>query len=89
MERVYCLTVGIRDYGFNDQLQRAAVSVMNNIAEEYESGTSLFLKRYFEIVKESSGEVRSIMYGGNGCALYNRAGWRGDYRTLLACCGCD
>lgn len=64
VKRVYGLTAGIKDFGFNDQLQRAAVSVMNNIAEGYESGTSLLLKRYFEIAKGSCGEVRSMMYVG-------------------------
>jgi len=29
-----------KDYGFKDQIQRAAVSVMNNIAEGFERGSN-------------------------------------------------
>ena len=35
VKKVYCLTSGVKDDGFNDQLQRVAVAVMNNIAECY------------------------------------------------------
>lgn len=35
VKKVYCLTAGVKDDGFNDQLQRVAVAVMNNIAECY------------------------------------------------------
>lgn len=63
--KVYGLTALIKDYGFNDQIQRAAISVMNNIAEGYESGSSPVLKRYFLIAKGSCGEVRSMLYAGS------------------------
>ncbi|HOH71957.1 MAG TPA: four helix bundle protein, partial [Paludibacteraceae bacterium] len=33
---IYTLLADSKDYGFNDQIQRAAVSVMNNIAEGFE-----------------------------------------------------
>ena len=36
---IYDLMADNRDWGFRDQIQRAAVSVMNNIAEGYESGS--------------------------------------------------
>ena len=62
--KVYGLTALIKDYGYNDQIQRAAISVMNNIAEGYESGSSPVLKRYFLIAKGSCGEVRSMLYAG-------------------------
>ncbi|MFR5658121.1 MAG: four helix bundle protein, partial [Butyricimonas faecihominis] len=38
VNQVYLYTVGVKDYGFNDQVRRAAVSVMNNIVEGYEAG---------------------------------------------------
>lgn len=60
--KVYGLTAMIKDYGFDDQIQRAAISIMNNIAEGYESGTTMMLKRYFMISKGSCGEVRSMLY---------------------------
>ena len=51
-----------RDYGLKDQLRRASVSVMSNIAEGFESQTQPMFVRYLGIAKASSGEVRSQLY---------------------------
>ena len=51
-----------RDYSFRDQICRAAVSVMNNIAEGYERQTNNELKQFLYIAKGSSGEVRSMLH---------------------------
>lgn len=50
------------DFGFRDQIQRAAVSVMSNIAEGFERGTRQELVNYLYIAKGSAGEVRSQLY---------------------------
>ena len=51
-----------RDSGFKDQIQRAAVSVMSNIAEGFERGTTQELLNYLFIAKGSAGEVRAQLY---------------------------
>ncbi|MBQ6047705.1 MAG: four helix bundle protein [Bacteroidales bacterium] len=51
-----------RDYGFRDQIQRASVSIMNNIAEGSESGSDLTNVRFLHIAKGSCAEVRSMLY---------------------------
>ena len=51
-----------RDYGFKDQIQRAAVSVMSNIAEGFERGTKQEFINYLFIAKGSAGEVRAQLY---------------------------
>lgn len=51
-----------RDFGFKDQIQRAAVSVMSNIAEGFESGTRQEFLNYLYIAKASAGEVRAQLY---------------------------
>ena len=51
-----------KDFGFKDQLQRAAVSIMNNIAEGSESGSDSLFVRYLKISKASCGEVRSMLF---------------------------
>ena len=51
-----------KDYGFKDQIQRAAVSVMNNIAEGFERKSNLEFKQFLYISKGSCGEVRSMLY---------------------------
>jgi four helix bundle protein len=51
-----------RDFGFRDQIQRAAVSVMNNIAEGFERRSDPDFARFLDIAKGSNGEVRSMLY---------------------------
>jgi four helix bundle protein len=50
------------DYGFKDQIQRASVSIMNNIAEGSESGTVTNYIHFLNIAKGSCAEVRSMLY---------------------------
>lgn len=59
---VYKTFQDCRDFGFKDQIQRASVSIMSNIAEGFESGTSQEFLNYLYIAKASAGEVRSQLY---------------------------
>lgn len=47
--------------GFRDQLDRAALSVSNNIAEGFERGTTNELLMFIYIARGSAGEVRSML----------------------------
>ncbi|HKB88967.1 MAG TPA: four helix bundle protein [Opitutaceae bacterium] len=50
-----------RDFSFRDQFQRAAISIMSNIAEGLErSGTREFI-HFLYIAKGSAAEVRSLV----------------------------
>jgi four helix bundle protein len=63
--RVYaiCSTGALaRDFGLRDQLQRAAVSVMNNVAEGWESLHAGEKRQAYNIARRSCGEVRSMTY---------------------------
>lgn len=51
-----------KDYGFRDQIQRAAISISNNIAEGSENNSDKIMIRYLSIAKGSCGEVRSMLY---------------------------
>lgn len=51
-----------KDYGLQDQIQRASVSIMSNIAEGFESGTRQEFLNYLYIAKASAGEVRAQLY---------------------------
>jgi four helix bundle protein len=47
--------------GFRNQLDRAALSVSNNIAEGFERSTTNELLSFIAIARGSAGEVRSMM----------------------------
>jgi four helix bundle protein len=51
-----------KDFGLRDQLQRAAVSVMNNVAEGWESLHAAEKRQAYNIARRSCGEVRSMSY---------------------------
>jgi four helix bundle protein len=53
---------GSKDFGFRDQIQRAGVSIMNNIAEGFERSTDNDFARFLDIAKGSCGEVRNMYY---------------------------
>ena len=71
-----------RDYGFVDQLRRAAVSIMNNVAEGYERGSNKDFIKFLFIARGSAGETRSMMY------LARDQGYIGEetYRELTEQC---
>ena len=48
-------------YSLKDQIERAAVSVSNNIAEGFERGTNNELLAFLYISRGSAGEVRSML----------------------------
>lgn len=51
-----------RDYWLKDQIQRASVSIMNNLAEWFERTTIPEKVQFYRYAKWSAGEVRSMLY---------------------------
>ena len=51
-----------RDYGLSGQMQRAAVSIMSNIAEGFERKSPKDFQRFLLIAKASCAELRSQCY---------------------------
>ena len=51
-----------RDFGLRDQIQRAAVNTMSNIAEGFKRGDDKEFIQFLSHSKGSCGEVRSDLY---------------------------
>ena len=66
VKRIYSQFANSKDYGFKDQVQRAVISIMNNIAEGFEksknSKDNRQLLSYLNISYGSCGEVKSMLY---------------------------
>jgi four helix bundle protein len=60
-----------KDYGFKDQIQRAALSIMNNIAEGFERKSSKEFLQFLFIAKSSCGEVRNMLYVGKDIEYFD------------------
>ena len=58
---IYRYFKNVPDRDFKSQIQRASVSVMNNIAEGFERNTDKELKYFLYTAKGSCGEVRSML----------------------------
>jgi len=59
---IYKLFGEIKDFGFKNQIERAVISISNNIAEGFERKTNNEFKMFLFISKGSCGEVRSMLY---------------------------
>jgi four helix bundle protein len=62
--RMFCLTEGPAFRGrfsLRDQIERATVSISNNISEGFERGTTQELLTFLYIARGSAGEVRSML----------------------------
>ena len=62
VKNIYDVMRDNRDFGFKDQIQRASVSIMNNIAEGFESGSDAKFINFLNIAKGSCSEVKSMLY---------------------------
>ena len=76
---IYKIFKDNKDYSFRDQIQRACVSVMNNIAEGFERKSNKEMKNFLYISKGSSGEVRSMLVVALSIKYINQAEYEEAY----------
>ncbi len=82
---VYGALASCRDYGFKDQIQRASLSIMSNIAEGFERGTQAELGNFLFIAKGSAGEVRAQLYIALDVGYINEETFRRLNDLVLSC----
>jgi four helix bundle protein len=64
-KEIYRITTGekfARDFGLRDQIRRAAVSIMSNVAEGFERDGDKEFVQFLFVAKAPCGEVRSQLY---------------------------
>jgi four helix bundle protein len=62
---IYEIMKTVRDYSFRDQIQRASISIMSNIAEGFDRGTNKEFVHFLSIARGSVAEVSSLLYAAN------------------------
>lgn len=61
-----------KDFGLRDQIRRAAVSVMSNIAEGFDRGSRGEFHPFLVVAKTSCAEVRSQLYVAQDIGYINQ-----------------
>ena len=69
-----------RDFGLRDQIRRAAVSVMSNIAEGFERSGDVEFRRFLAIAKGSAAEVRAQLYVALDSGMVTQAQFESLYK---------
>lgn len=70
--RVSALGDFSKDFGLRDQIRRAAVSAMSNIAEGFDRGSRSEFHQFLVIAKASCAEVRSQLYVAQDVGYINQ-----------------
>ncbi|HBD24710.1 MAG: four helix bundle protein [Candidatus Zambryskibacteria bacterium RIFOXYD1_FULL_40_13] len=70
-----------KDFSFRDQIQRAVISISNNIAEGFERQSNKELSKFLFIAKGSCAEVRSMLYIALELKYITKKDFKGFYLT--------
>lgn len=69
-----------KDYGLRDQIQRAAVSAMTNIADGFDCESKKEFARFLGIARRSAVEVQSLLYAAFDFGYINEQIFKTEYQ---------
>ena len=82
VKMIYTLTKSgafAKDFGLRDQIQRASVSSMTNIAEGFDCESKVEFARFLGIARRSAVEVQSLLYTAFDIEYITEAQLKGHY----------
>lgn len=68
-----------KDFGLRDQIRRASVSVMANIAEGFDCDSQVEFARFLGIARRSAVEVQSLLYAAMDVEYINDDDFKSHY----------
>lgn len=74
-----------KDFGMRDQIQRASVSVMTNIAEGFDYESTAEFARFLGIARRSAVEVQSLLYAALDVGYITQEIFRAHYEHAKKC----
>ena len=74
-----------KDFGLRDQIQRASVSVMTNIAEGFDCESTAEFGRFLGIARRSAVEVQSLLYAGLDVGHIDLDSFKAYYEQAKKC----
>ena len=74
-----------KDFGMRDQIQRAAVSVMTNIAEGFDCESTAEFARFLGIARRSAVEVQSLLYAALDVEHIKQDVFKSHYEQAKKC----
>lgn len=74
-----------RDFSFKDQVWRAAGSVMDNIAEGFDDGSTKEFIRFLGYSQRSCGEIQSQFYRAIDCNYIDQPEFEKIYNLASEC----
>jgi four helix bundle protein len=69
-----------KDYGMRDQIQRASVSAMTNIAEGFDCESKIEFARFLGIARRSAVEAQSLLYAALDVGYINQEIFSAEYQ---------